>query len=320
VTVAAVAATAILAAGSWATPGSDPRADLDVAYGTTAPGGISTSVSLHVLYKHPDDRNAKPPALTKASFELHPGTRIDNTAVAQCAATDAELQLRGRDACPPASQVGQGSLTVMSGSPGDPMAFDSTVFNGRGELIELVTVKGTNTTAGLDRLTIAGSTLRANPPAIPGGPPDGRTAVREITLVLPARSVAGRPYIVTPGDCPADGLWRTRGSFEFTDGGRSSVTSTSACDPPKPAPAAISLRVTPSSVPAGRRTRFTLRATSRAGGCVGGVTVRIGGVRATTDRLGRATLFARLTRGTRAWATKRGCRPATAPIRVRAAR
>jgi hypothetical protein len=88
-----------------------------------------------------------------------------------------------------------------------------------------------------------------------------------------------------------------------------------------PVRARIRLKATPERVRAGRRTRFTFRATTRWGGrriAVRGATVHFAGGRARTDRRGRARISVRLARRGRhrARATKRGMRPGTATVRA----
>lgn len=308
--VTLVAAVPALAA----TTGSDSRAELRVALATTAPSQ-PTALEIHVRYMHPDDPNAKPPPLTKATFALPAGTLIDNNARPRCTATDAEFQLLGRDACPAESQVGTGTLTVMEGLPSDPSTYDSTFFNGDGEIVELVSVPGTNVTAGLDRLKISGSTLTANPPFLPGGPPDGRTAVREINAKFDAGPAGARPYIVSPSSCPDSGVWTSRGSFDFADGGSSTVESSSPCTAPAPR---VSLTVAPRSVRAGEHTRFAITVNSSAAHCRRGATLRLGRSHALTDDSGHAVLPATLHRlGTaHVQATNHGCNPVRASVRV----
>ena len=164
--IRAGAALAALGMGALA-PGAygSDRAELGVTLGTQTPGA-PTSLAFRVLYKRPGDPGGKPPALTRAAFKLPPGTRFDTRATPTCHATNQELQALGRAACPPASIIGTGSLTAITGfgPPADPFEGDLTAFNGGTELIELVTVKGSNAGAGIDRLTIEGSTLRAHTP------------------------------------------------------------------------------------------------------------------------------------------------------------
>ena len=246
------------------TPGKDVRSELDIRFDSRVPGS-PTGVTFHVLYKHPDDPQGKPPPITAGLFELPPGTRIDGGAAPACKASDAELRAGGRDACPAESRVGAGALTAITGAgaPVDPVHADVTVFNGGDQLIELVTAKDGEAVLGMDRLTIEGSALRAHPPATPGGPPDGRTAIREIEISIPAR---GR-LLVTPAGCPAAGVWTSRGSFEFGDGGRSQVATTTPCTAARPERVRTRLFVRPRRVSAGRRVRFRARVRSSSSSC-----------------------------------------------------
>jgi hypothetical protein len=278
-------------------------------------------VSFHVLYKHPDDPNRKPPALTKAVFELPAGTRIDGGAVPRCTASDDELQAQARDACPASSMVGKGTFTAMTGFPGaDPVDTDTTAYNGGDQIIELVTFKGTNVTAGFDRLAIRDNTLTAHPPATPGGPPDGRTVPRDITLAIPRRGA----FITSPRTCPAAGVWSSRGIFEFADGGHATVGAPTPCEAGSSAPRRphAKLRVAPRRVRAGRPVRVRFRALPGRGPCSRGATVRLGRRRVRTDGRGRARLTVRFRRPGRRRATlvKRGCARSRATLVVLHAR
>lgn len=77
--------------------------------------------------------------------------------------------------------------------------------------------------AGMDRLTIAPGRLTAHPPNTPGGPPDGRTAVREVRLRIPRLiGPGGRPYVTTPRRC-------LTARYEFADGGETVVRDSTPC-------------------------------------------------------------------------------------------
>ena len=282
---AAGGAIALLAAPAAGAAGE--RAELAVPFKATTPG-TETGLNLLVRYLNPQDRDAKPPAVTKVVIRLPEGTRIDTTALPACEATNEEIQARGRDACPPASKIGAGKLKAYTGGPGDPMSTDLTLFNGPGQIVEVVTFEGTNTTAGIDRLTIEGSVLTGAPPFVPGGPPDGRTAVSEIVWDVPAH---GR-YLVTPPGC--DGTWSTAGEFGFSDGGETTVAGTQPCTPARAGTTPAPLRVvaTPRTLVRGRPTRVRVRLTSGDPACLRGATVRIGRRSARTDEDGRATLVA----------------------------
>ena len=318
------AGAAAVAAGLLApvpAAGAGP-AEFDFKF-TTDRVGATAGMNFHIVYRRPEDPEGKAPALKEAAFALPAGTRIDNGAVPKCTATDEEFRARGRDACPAEANIGDGSLVATTGTPGDPVRTDVTVFNGDGEIVELVTFEGTNTMAGLDRLTVEGSTLRAHPPATPGGPPDGRTTIREIRIAIAAR----RGLVTTPGSCPSGGAWRAVGTFAFEGYPETSVPSTTPCrggapsaaPPPEVVPGAagaapaLRVRVSPRRVRAGRRSRVRIVV---SGPCASGATVRIGRSRARTDTRGRATLRVRIRRSAAVRVTRPGCRAVRARLRA----
>ena len=228
-----IAAVVVIAAQlGWAATapgGATPRGvwELDVV---TKRAGAPTGLRFQVGYRNPNDPDAKPSPVTGAVFHLPPGLRIHNRAVPRCAASDEEFRAQGRAACPASTRVGGGSLVAMTGFPGvDPLAADIVAFNGVGELVEVVFFEGTDVVAGMDRLTIAPGRLIAHPPTTPGGPPDGRTAVREVRLRIPRRiGPGGRAYVTTPRRC-LSGRWRSRARYEFADGGETLVRDTTPC-------------------------------------------------------------------------------------------
>ena len=171
--------------------------------------------------------------------------------------------------------------------------------------------------AGIDRLTIEDGRLVAHPPTTPGGPPDGRTTIREIRLDLPARvGDDGRPYVTAPPDCET-GTWVSRAHYEFADGGATSLDSASPCTQP-----ALDVSVRPARVRAGTTHTFRVAARSADLSCVQRAKVRVAGRRARTGPAGRARVTLRLGRLglRRVVVAKPGCRPASAVIRVRPAR
>jgi hypothetical protein len=306
---------AALLAGAGAVRGGETeRGGYELALSTQTPGA-PTGLAFHILYKHPDDPEAKPPPVSGAVFDLPPGLRIDDDAVPQCAAGDEEFRARGRQACPAETHVGSGTLLAMTGTPGaDPVTADVEAYNGDGELIEVVFFEGTNAVAGMDRLTIEEGRLVAHPPATPGGPPDGRTAVREIRLELPARGGAeGRQYVTAPPSCPA-GSWTSRAHYEFEDGGRTTVTSESPCTRDR----TLAVDVSPKRVRAGRVTTVRIAATSPDPSCVRGARVRVGAHRARTGARGRARVRAAFQKPgkKRVVVAKAGCGRAVAVLRV----
>ncbi len=295
--------------------GAQAQSDFVVGFGPGFPDG-SAAVSFDVRYRNASDPNGKPPAVTAARFRLPAGTRIDTAAAPRCNATNEELQARGTRACPAATRVGGGTLTAVTGfgPPADPVEGEVTVFNGAGELIEVVAVPGTDRVVGLDRLAVDGDTLKANPPAIPGGPPDGRTAVKDIRLKI------DRPrYVTPPRECRV-GRWPYGASFAFADGTRQQVSHTHPCATPVPpvAPPAMKLSVRPRRARAKRRTTFRFRVTSPARRCIRGAKVRFASKRARTNRRGRARITTTIHRARRLPmnVSKRGCRTARGWVRI----
>ena len=229
-TIVVLAAAVALTSGAQASAAE--RAQFEFGFTTPDPSSV-TGLTLHVKFDNSEDPGGKAPALADGVYGLPEGTRIDTTAVPQCTASDAELQVLGRDACPAESRIGDGTLTGTTGTPADPLQGDVTVFNGDRQIIELVTAPGTNAVAGFDRLTVEGSSLHAHPPATPGGPPDGRTTIKEIRV-----AIAPRGIFITQPACPADGLWWGSGTVAFASGTRLTGVAAVPCTAPKPAPAA----------------------------------------------------------------------------------
>jgi hypothetical protein len=316
---AAMAAAVLLTAGAGTVLGGETdRAEYDFTLTSHAPAAPS-GVSVRVFFKDPDDGEAKPPALDTAELDLPPGMKIDDEALPQCEATDDDFQMRGRAACPDDTRVGAGAVTVMTGvSPADPSTLDIVAYNGPGELIEVVFFPDTNAVAGIDRVTIEDGKLVAHPPSPPGGPPDGRTAIRELTLEVPARTgPAGREYITTPPECPAGG-WISRGHFGFADGGKTVVESRTPCGPEVAAVPEVEVSIDPARVETGDRTRFRVRAKSSEPRCMAHARVRLAGRHTRTGPRGRARLTARFAEPgvRRVRVSRRGCRTGRARMRV----
>lgn len=307
--IVGVSAAVGVLAPAGATTGK--RADFDLGLSSGTPG-TNAALALHVVYKDPDDPDAKPPPIRKVVIAAPRGMRFNTDHVASCEASDEELRAEGTGACPEASRVGAGTLTADTGAgpPIDPVAGDLTLFNGGDQVIEVVSAPGTDRTVGFDRLAIDGSTLTGNPPTTPGGPPDGETAVRQIDFTIDAAT----GYVTTPPSCPASGHWTSTGSFGFADGGEETLDSVTPCTAAAPRRAAV-LSVTPKRARVGKATRFVARVRG-AGACGRGATVRIGGHRSRTDARGRVTMTVTVHRAGahRATAKKPGCATLTAPF------
>jgi hypothetical protein len=92
----------LAAAAAVTLPGvaqAGPRADYKQTFSTPVPGA-STGTDTQILYKHPDDPEAKPIPVRREVFTFPKGTRFDSSVVPDCTASELELQLFGEAACP----------------------------------------------------------------------------------------------------------------------------------------------------------------------------------------------------------------------------
>jgi hypothetical protein len=194
-----------------------PRADYRQVFSTPVPGA-STGTDTKILYRNPNDPNAKPVPVRQEMFTFPKGTAFDDAVVPACKASELELELEGEAACPPASRVGGGEGTTMTGFPGGgetPMEVDGFA-DGSGLLL-----LGGAKQYGIRFATRAirkGRTVTVAVPQTPGGPPDGESAIRRVHNVFEARSLGKRAYMRTPRRCPASGRWTFKAHLTFADG------------------------------------------------------------------------------------------------------
>ena len=308
------AAIALAAGGAGTATAAVVRGEFKLGIGTREPG-TGTSLQLDILFRHPDDPERKPPALTAARFDLPAGTRFDTSAAPVCRASDEQFRAQGPGACPEGSRVGSGSFTAITGfgPPADPFVGDIVMINGGTELVELVLFRGTQQVAGLDRISIEGSSLVPHPPSTPGGPPDGRTVPREIHITLDRRG----SFVTTPATCPAGG-WSYGARFQFADGGSDTDLRTAPCDRKATAAAqpAMSLAVSPRRVRRGRHHTMRFAVGSADATCARGALVRFAGRRVRTDNRGRARMrvpFVKVKRHN-VRVSKPGCRSARSTV------
>jgi hypothetical protein len=319
------AAAALGMTAGAAGAGSTERADFGLGLTSQRPG-TATGMTLHIRYKaRGGNPNAKPSPIRAGKIEAPTGTSFHLGAVPACHASDDELRADGRSACPRASLVGHGSLSVFTGfgPPIDPYSTDAWLYNtgpGKG-FVEVVQQKDQDVTLGFDRPIVRGSTITLHPPVTPGGPPDGESAVRDIDFLFNDPT-----YMSTPPSCPRDRLWRSRGTFTFADGVTTRVGATTPCARSarrrgRAARPRMRLKITPRRARVGRRVRFRVRVRG-ARRCIRRATVRFARHRVRTNSRGRARIVARLRRHRRykAVAAKRGCRPARAWVRGRRTR
>ena len=213
--LAGVAAAAAVAAPS-AQAGA--RADYKQMFTTSLPGK-STGTDTRILYKNPSDPSAKPIPVRREVFTFPAGTTYDESVVPDCNASDAEITLSGKAACPPDSWMGQGlGDTTMTGFPGaGETAIDVDGWDDAGELV----LFGRDHQSGIGFVTRArrkGQVVTVEVPRTPGGPPDGESALRQVHNVFAARSLGARAYTRTPRRCPRSRVWTFRARLTFADG------------------------------------------------------------------------------------------------------
>ena len=216
VAMIAVGAVAALPAGASA----GPRFDYKQVF-TTAVPGKSTGIDTEILYKHPDDPNAKPPPVRQEVFTFPAGTEFDESVVPDCTASDLALQFQGASACPRDSWVGGGlGNTTMTGFPGageTPVTVNAFDYGGGNFRV----------VGGSEQFPIRavahgradGRTRTVDIPRTPGGPPDGEGSLRRIHNYFPARSLGPKAYVRTPRTCPRTGVWTFKARLTFADGG-----------------------------------------------------------------------------------------------------
>ncbi len=203
---------------------------------TTSVPGAPTGYRFAVDFQNPADPGGKPYSVAEWIIQLPAGTRLDDRALPQCTASDADFYLWGASACPAASRIGGGTLITDIGSPaGLPRYGDNTVtqFNGNHEYIGYAETQNPPTRA-VSRTSINGDTLTSPIPTLPGfPPPDPYLAFRSIRLAGPAIVSHGRAAARTPATCPSSGHWTTTLTFIYHDGVSQTVTSDSACTAPR---------------------------------------------------------------------------------------
>ena len=212
-TIAALAAGAAL--GLPAVAGAGPRADYRQMFSTPVPGASAGS-DTQILYKHPDDPDAKPIAVRREVFTFPEGTEFDPGVVPVCDASELELQLQGEAACPPESRVGGGEGTFMTGFGGES-AMEVDAFNDGSSSLILGGSKDPEIRFAT-RSRRRGRVITVDIPRTLGGPPDGEAPIRKVHNVFDAFSLGNRAYLRTPRVCPARGVWRFHARLTFADG------------------------------------------------------------------------------------------------------
>ena len=260
--------------------------------------GASSGLAIDIDYVNPDSADAKAPAVVTVHEILAPGSRIDTTAPEQCTASDGALAAQGAAACPAGSIVGGGTVDLDTGMPGPGRIVKNkiTQINNKDELILLFEQEsGTRTPS---RAKVTANTITAEVPPIPGGPPDGFTAIKTVRLVLNAvtsgQGGARKSYVTTPDTCPPAGFWTNTVEFTYRDGQKQVTKSNSPCQAAPPELDRTEPRVLV-GVPSRCATKsFKARVRVRDGSRLKSVQVRVNGrlVRTLVSKRFRIRVFA----------------------------
>jgi len=195
--------------------------------------GRASGYRVRIDYTTPDDPDAKPPSVRKVVEVFPRGTRIDTGAPARCRATDAELMVSGRSACPRGSIVGSGFIKLDTGAPGPGryLKEDVTFLNNRNQLIYLTKDRDTGARTVV-RARVRGHRVITEAPLLPGAAPDG-TAIDVVRGHFPKlvrmRDGDRRAYVRTPQRCGARGYWVTRVRFAYHDGTTQTEQTRNSC-------------------------------------------------------------------------------------------
>lgn len=233
--VVAALVLGVAAAGQAAAEGAS-RQSLGFTFDADAPGR-STGLQIAIDYVNPAEPNAKPPAVQTVVETLAAGAVIDTSVPARCTASDVELIAMGAAACPADSVVGGGEVDLDTGVAG-PLREVHTTVTQLNNTDELILIFQPAQGAGLVRsvappISDGGRVVTAQAPPLPGGPPDGFTALRRVRLQLHARITlrdgVEHAYVTTPPTCPASGAWANAVSFTYRDGETQRRTSPTPC-------------------------------------------------------------------------------------------
>lgn len=229
VALAAITAFTLVLALPVVANAQSPRQTASALFDSQIPGS-STGLTQAIDYVNPDDPEAKPPAVETVVISLPEGSRIDTSVPPQCEAPDPALIAQGAAACPEESIVGGGEVDLDTGIPGPGRIVRNQVdlINNADELIFLLTEEQSGGRT-VTRAAVGERTVTTETPPIPGGPPDGFTAIKRVRLQMPAFSADGEGYLTTPPSCPADGSWTATGEFTYRDGVTQLTSSASPC-------------------------------------------------------------------------------------------
>ena len=207
-----VALAAVIALTTTSVAFASPQfsATFHLTYLSQHPGASSGQVPL-MTWTDPGAPAEVPKTIKRIELTFHRGTHFDTSALPRCRAAKAS-------ACPKATTLGTGHTTGVSPS-GAEFVTDVTLFNGRGEIIVLVTLNGTPVTEFRDRVKGRKITIE---PVLPAG-----VALKRLKLRIGRHST----YMTNPPACPRSREWTTTARFTYVDGSAQTLRSTSPCKP-----------------------------------------------------------------------------------------
>ena len=189
-----------------------------------------TGGTLHLVW--PDGEDGKPKAERVGVFRLPAGTRVNQSAIPVCTASDAELRALGGSACPEGSALGPGRVTFVSGigSPLDPVTLDNDWYHAPGQLVGLFHPRGSSMPIiAVNRVDIQGSTFIARPALPPGYPPGTKSAPKQSDQEIYGLTTTRGAFLTTPPRCPRNGKWVARSKVIYDDGSVDRATSVTRC-------------------------------------------------------------------------------------------
>lgn len=208
----ALAVCALLAGPTTARASSElGPSTISASFGTRP--STPTALAMEIVYRGTRAPDEQPPAITHLDIGLPPGTVFNGSAVPVCTASDDELMALGRLACPPDTQIGHGTISVVFAPAMDPSTTDTVWYNGGDHLIEIVLAPAGPGALARERLYVRHGHLVADVALFPGGPPNS-VSVTSVEFEIYERGA----YLTTPRRCPAARQWTFNAVFGFNDG------------------------------------------------------------------------------------------------------
>ena len=251
--MATATALAVVALAAQASAVSEPPRQTYNDRFTTEVPGASAGRAYAIEWVNPADPEGRPHSFSHLHVELADGARFDTSAIPYCEASDAELMAAGASACPPESKVATDETLIDTGfpAPGRYFTSDFVFFNNKDELILLATVREIGARVVL-RAQVGENTIDLDVPMLPGTPPDGGAAKRQIGQWDPRSSVRdGRQvnYLTTPPTCPASRFWVNRVTYTYRDGVKQTAESKSPCKQAEPSADERTPRIRAAGIP-----------------------------------------------------------------------